>query len=70
MWRLVAFDLLTRALNVQDKRVVRRGDVEDGVIAVTGAAAIEAEEANIETCRVILSAQSVEEGHQIQRSSR
>jgi hypothetical protein len=53
--RFIAFDLLSRALDVQDEGVVRGGYVQEGVVSVAGTTAVEAIEANIETGRVILS---------------
>lgn len=57
---LVAFDLLARASDVQDQRMVRRGNVEERVVTIAGAAAVEAEEADIETGGVVLGSLSAE----------
>jgi hypothetical protein len=56
----IAFGLLSRALDVQDEGMVRRGYVQERVVPVAGTTTIEAVEANIETGRVILSLLSVE----------
>ena len=38
--------------------MICRGNMEDGVVAIAGAAAVEAVEANIEPSRIVLSARS------------
>lgn len=47
-------DLFARALDVQDKRVAFLGGVEGGMVSFARAAAVEAEEANIQAAGVIL----------------
>lgn len=47
--------MLARALDVQDERMACLGSVEGGVVSLARAAAVEAEEANIETAGVVLS---------------
>jgi hypothetical protein len=46
--------MFARALDVQNKRVVCGGDMEDGVAPIAGAAAVEAVEANIEASGIVL----------------
>jgi hypothetical protein len=52
--RLVALDPFPRALDIQDKRVVGGGYVEEGVVLLASAATVEAVEAYIEPAGVIL----------------
>jgi hypothetical protein len=57
---LVALDLLSCTLDVQNEGMARRGDVEECVISVTCAPAVEAVEANIEAGGVVLGASLAE----------
>jgi hypothetical protein len=54
LWRFIALDLLSRTLDVEHKRMVCGRDVEERVVSITGAAAVEAVEANIEAGGVVL----------------
>ena len=51
---LVTLDSLTRAFDIEDERVISRRCMESGVTAIARAAAVEAEEAYVETTRVVL----------------
>jgi hypothetical protein len=62
--RFIAFDLLSRALDVQDEGMVRGGYMQERVVPVAGTTTIEAVEANIEASRVVLSLLSAEALHE------
>jgi len=52
-WRLVTLDLFACALDIQDERVTGGLDVEQGVVSLAGAAAVEAKEADVKAGGIV-----------------